>query len=186
MKMGEQGIIENLRSLSSNIDPRDRIRRLAFAITRAVGSPTSIIVHSILFGVSFFAAYDGWISWDRMLLILTTIVSLEAIYLSIFIQMTINFTTEDIEEIQEDVGEIQEDVGELQEDVEEISEDVEDISEDVEEITEEEAVDEAAEEVRKSEQKKTLVDIQTDLRRLMADIQKLQQPTKEDSSTKII
>jgi len=84
------------------------------------------------------------------LLILTTIVSLEAIYLSIFIQMSVNRqakrlreVSEDIVEIQEDVEEIQEDVEEIQEDVEgiekdidEIQEDVEDINEDVEDITE--------------------------------------------------
>ena len=169
MQKPDPTILDNLRNISSHIDPRERIRKTAFAVTRAVGSPTSILIHSVFFAISFFAAYDGWISWERMLLVLTTIVSLEAIYLSIFIQMTINFTTEDIEEIQEDVGEIQEDVGELQEDVE-------DISEDVEEITEDEAEEEAAEEAHKSEQKKTLVDIQTDLRKLMSDIEKLQQP----------
>ncbi len=169
MNKNDHSIIGNLLSLSSSIDPRERIRRIAFAITRAVGSPTSIIIHSVIFAGSFFAAYDDWISWDRMLLILTTIVSLEAIYLSIFIQMTINFTTEDIEEVSEDIEEMQEDIGELQEDVEEISEDVE-------EITEDGAEDEAAEERRKNEQKKTLVDIQTDLRKLMQDIEKLQQP----------
>lgn len=51
-----------------------------------------------------------------MLLILTTIVSLEAIYLSIFIQMSINKNNEVIEIIQEDVGEIQEDIDEIQDD----------------------------------------------------------------------
>lgn len=86
-------------------DPKDLEKR-ALAITRAVGSPRSIIIHTILFGVSFFAAFSGYISFDRMLLILTTIVSLEAIYLAIFIQMTINYQGQDIAEVQEDVEEI--------------------------------------------------------------------------------
>src|SRR5690606_11836255 len=76
------------------------------------------------------------ISFDEMLLTLTTIVSLEAIYLAIFIQMSVNKNSKDIEEIQEDVEEIQEDIEEMQEDVEEIQEDVEEIQEDVEEIQE--------------------------------------------------
>src|SRR4029077_14099946 len=106
-------------------------------------------------------AVSGWVEWDKMLLVLTTIVSLEAIYLSIFIQMTINYTTkeleevgDDIEEMQEDIGEIQEDVDEIQEDVDELQEDVEDISEDVEDLTEEEQAEAAAEEIRKTEQKR--------------------------------
>ena len=41
-------------------------------------------------------------------------------------------------------------------------------------MSEEEAADEAMEEARKMEQKKTLVDIQGDLRKLMRDIERLQ------------
>lgn len=161
--------------------PQNSTHKFALTVTRWVGSPASIIIHTALFLFSFAAAASGWIDWDKMLLILTTIVSLEAIYLSIFIQMTINYTTkeleeigDDIDEIQEDVDEIQEDVEEVQEDIDELQEDVEDISEDVEEMNEEEDAEEVAEEARKSEQKKTLTDIQTDLRKLMDDIAKLQ------------
>lgn len=153
------------------------IWKTAIGITRWIGSPTSVVIHTIIFVGFFIAAAEEYIDYEQMLLFLTTIVSLEAIYLSIFIQMTINYTTqelkevgEDIEELQVDIGEIQEDVGELQEDVEEISEDVGEISEEVEETNEEEK----AEEERKAEQRKTLTDIQGDLRKLMQDISKLQ------------
>jgi methyl-accepting chemotaxis protein len=149
--------------------PPPEIQRIALTITRWVGSPASILVHTVLFALSFLLALDGFITFDRMLLILTTIVSLEAIYLAIFIQMTINYTTESLAEVGEDIEEMQEDIGELQEDVEEISEDVGEIGEDVEEMTEEEEVDER----RKQEQKKTLADIQTDLRKLLDDINRL-------------
>ena len=152
------------------------IRKTAISITRWIGSPTSVIVHTILFVGCFFAVAEEWIQFEEMLLLLTTIVSLEAIYLSIFIQMTINYTTqelravgEDIEELQEDVGEIQEDMGEIQENVGELQEDVEEISEDVEEMSEEDGEDAA--------QKKTLTDIQADLKKLMHDIEKLQKST---------
>lgn len=156
------------------------IEKTALKITKAVGSPPSIIVHSILFLGCFALAFFRVVDFDRMLLVLTTIVSLEAIYLAIFIQMTINYqgqaiaeVSEDVEEIQEDVGEIVEDVGEIQEDVEELQEDVEEISEDVEEMAEEEETEEAAEERRKMEQKQTLGTIQEDLKRLLADIERL-------------
>lgn len=71
----------------------------------------------------------NFVPLDRMLLLLTTVVSLEAIYLSIFIQMSLNFTRESLAEVEEDIDEIQEDVGEIQEDVDEIQEDVEEIEE---------------------------------------------------------
>ena len=154
--------------------PEDQIQKTALSITRWVGSPASIVTHSILFAASFLATITGWISIDRMLLILTTIVSLEAIYLSIFIQMTINYTTEAVEDIGEDVEEMQEDIGEIQEDVGELQENVEDIGEEVEEISEEDAAENAEEEKLQAEQKKTLDTIQNDLRKLMADIERLQ------------
>ncbi len=151
-----------------------KIRKAALGVTNWIGSPASIVVHTILFLLSFVSVGAGWLSFDRMLLILTTIVSLEAIYLAIFIQMTINFTTQELAEVGDDIEELQEDIGEIQENVGELQEDVEGISEDVEEMTVEEAGEEAEEEARKDEQKKTLTDIQADLRKLMQDIVKLQ------------
>ena len=155
--------------------PRMRIQKTALAVTRWIGSPASIIVHTILFIASFVAVGVGLVGWNEMLLFVTTLVSLEAIYLSIFIQLTINYTTEAVEDISEDVEGIQEDIGEIQEDVDELQENVEDISEDVEEMSEEEAQDEADE----AAQKKTLADIQADLRKLMSDIEKLQHQPKQ-------
>ncbi len=152
------------------------IKKTALSVTRWIGSPLSLIVHTILFIGCFLAVHFDLINFEEMLLILTTIVSLEAIYLSIFIQMSINYTTQELAEVGEDIEEMQEDIGEIQEDVGELQEDVEEISEDVEEITEDEETEEALEEARKAEQRKTLTDIQSDLRRLMADIEKLQKP----------
>ena len=156
------------------------LEKTALKITRAVGSPPSIILHSLFFLGCFALAFSNVIEFDRMLLVLTTIVSLEAIYLAIFIQMTINYqgqaiaeVSEDVEEIQEDVEEISEDVGEIQEDVEELQEDVEEISEDVEEMSEDEETEEAAEERRKNEQKQTLNIIHEDLKRLLVDIERM-------------
>ena len=146
-----------------------QIQKTALAVTRWIGSPVSVVIHTILFAGSFIAVLTGWLDFDRMLLVLTTIVSLEAIYLCILIQMTMNYTTQELEEVSEDIEEMQEDLGEIQEDVGELQEDVE-------EITEDDAADEAQEETRKEEQRKTLTDIQTDLRRLMNDISKSRPP----------
>jgi uncharacterized protein YoxC len=71
------------------------------------------------------------ISSSDVLLILTTVVSLEAIYLSIFIQMTVNQHSEELEEVSEDIEEIQENVEDIQGNVDEIQENVEDIQEEI-------------------------------------------------------
>ncbi len=111
-----------------------RLEKIADKATRWIGSTTSLIVHSIAFIVAFVLPLIHVISFEEMLLVLTTIVSLEAIYLSIFIQMSVNKNSQDIEIIQEDVGEIQEDIDEIQKDVDEIQEDIEDMEDEEEEI----------------------------------------------------
>lgn len=132
------------------------IKKPAQVATKWVGSTQSIVVHTLVFGASFAAAWTGFVDVDRMLLVLTTLVSLEAIYLAIFIQMTINEQAADIDEIQEDIEEIQEDVDEIQEDVEEIQEEGE----------EEEALESA--------DRKALDEIRMGLSKLMKDIEGLQ------------
>jgi low affinity Fe/Cu permease len=74
------------------------------------------VLHTILFILSFVIAYSGLVSFDRMLNIVTNIVSLEAIYLSIFIQMSINLNNENIGALQEDIEEINENIEEILED----------------------------------------------------------------------
>ncbi len=110
--------------------------------TTWIGSNESLIIHSIVFGFFFLISILG-ADFDKILLVLTTLVSLEAIYLSIFIQMSVNrqgeqleIVSEDIEEIQEDVEEIQKDVEGIEEDIDEIQEDVEEIEKDIDEIQE--------------------------------------------------
>ncbi len=151
-------------------EDKKRLQKTALATTRWIGSPRSIVVHTILFVGSFGAAFSGFVSFDRMLLILTTLVSLEAIYLAIFIQMTINIQGQIIEEVEQDIDEIQGDIDEIQEDVDEIAEDVDEIAEDVEEMSEEDAAEEAREEAHH----KTLEEIRGALGVLMQDIEQLQ------------
>ncbi len=121
--------------------------------TRWIGSTPSLIVHTIIFIIFFILGFEGF-DWDKILLILTTIVSLEAIYLSIFIQMTINRNTKSLEEVEEDLGEIQENIDEIQEDVDVISGE-----------TEEEPIDYDV----------TLGRIEESLQKLLVDLESLKQ-----------
>ncbi len=95
-----------------------------------IGSIPSLIVHSIVFATAFLMPVFGIVSVDKMLLVLTTVLSLEAIYLAIFIQMSVNRSQEHIEDIREDIEEIQDDIEEISEDIDDIQEDIEDIAED--------------------------------------------------------
>jgi peptidoglycan hydrolase CwlO-like protein len=124
------------------------LEKIAIRATRWIGSIQSLIVHTIIFIVSFALVAFG-VPFDRVLLVLTTVLSLEAIYLSIFIQMSVNRSerrlhavSKDIDEIQEDIEEISEDVHEMQEDIEEIEKDVDEIQEDIEEISEDDSLGE--------------------------------------------
>lgn len=67
----------------------EKLEKIADKASEWLGSVLSIIVHSIIFVGIFLLRLLG-VSFDSILLILTTIVSLEAIYFSIFIQMTVN------------------------------------------------------------------------------------------------
>ena len=156
---------------------KEKLQSTALAITRWIGSPVSIVAHSIVFLVAFSSVLLNIIQFDTLLLVLNTIISLEAIYLALFNQLAINYANEgieavskDIDEIQGDVDEIQEDIDEIQEDVDEIQEDVDEIQEDVEEMTEDEKEEEAIHEG----QKKTLEEIQAGLKKLITDIEHLQ------------
>jgi hypothetical protein len=131
--------------------------------TRWIGSTSSLMFHTIVFIVAFILPFLG-IALNTVLLVLTTVVSLEAIYLAIFIQMSVNKNTADIEDIQEDVEDIAEDVDEIQEDIDEIQEDVDEIQEDIEDIEEDSDQDVLAE--------KKEAAILTSIQQTLADLQK--------------
>ena len=113
----------------------------------SVGSGYSLILHTLIFLFFFLFASLGFFSWDTMLLVLTTLVSLEAIYLAIFIQMSVNRHAVELAEV---------------------SEDVEDIQEDIEEIS-----DETEEEQHEKRQTVALEQLTKDLQRVLADLEQL-------------
>lgn len=100
----------------------NNLEKISDKVTIWIGTPVSIIVHTILFLVIFLLKYFG-VSIDQILLILTTAVSLEAIYLAIFIQMSVNKTKLTIAGVEKDIDDIQEDVQEISEDINDDDED---------------------------------------------------------------
>ncbi len=132
----------------------ENLETLALSVTKWVGSIWSVMLHTCAFIGAFILVWLG-AELERVLLVLTTIVSLEAIYLSIFIQMSVNHQARALANVEKDIDEIQEDVEEIAEDVEEIAEDVEDIAEDVEEMQEDiDEIQEGVEEITEEHEPK--------------------------------
>jgi uncharacterized membrane protein len=161
--------------------PRTPLERLSERLTQWIGSTSSIVLHTVLF-IGIFALKYAGVSTDEILLILTTAVSLEAIYLAIFIQMTVNRHSqsladveENIEDLGEEVEDLGEDIGELAEDVDELSEDVEEISEDIEEIQDEDETD-----ARHDVATRSAIDsIEGNLRKLVEEVEALKQAMRK-------
>ncbi len=131
-------------------------------ITAWVGSFPSLVFHTLLFAGVLVIGILDIIPLQTVLLVLTTIVSLEAIYLSIFIQITVNRNTASLEEVEENIDEIQEGVEELGEDVDEIQDDIEEMTE-VEEV----------EKQKEQHHQITLEQLTTDVKRVLADLEAL-------------
>lgn len=136
------------------LEKRKKLDRKIDSFIEWVGSFASLVVHTAVFFVCFLSGLI-WGYWDTILLVLTTMVSLEAIYLAIFIQMSINRNTESLEEVEKDIDE-------LQEDVEEIAEDVEELQEDDKEEESQEEID-----------RRLLRDIQDNLIKITSDMEQL-------------
>ena len=153
----------------------NKLEDIAIKFTEWVGSIYSLITHTLLFtlaGILIILGYD----FDKVLLTLTTIVSLEAIYLSIFIQMSVNRNTRAIANVEKDIDEIQEDVEGIQETHEEIAEDIEEIQKDVDEI--QEAHEEIAEDIE--EIQKDVDEIQKDVDEIQEDVEDIQEEVVEE------
>ena len=144
------------------------LERVALRATRWIGSTNSILIHTAFF-VSCFVLFFWGVAIDKILLVVTTLVSLEAIYLSIFIQMSMNRQARRLTAVARDVEEIQEDVEEIEKDVDEIQEDVEDIQE--EEVTEE------------KQDAVTLHRIEDTLEKLMSEISELKKQNSDKSKS---
>ncbi|OWK98702.1 hypothetical protein AP75_04355 [Kaistella haifensis DSM 19056] len=137
-----------------------------------IGSVPSLVAHTLVFITAFLLPIFGIVSLDKMLLVLTTVLSLEAIYFSIFIQMSVNRSHEHIEDIREDIEEIQDDI-------EEISEDIDDIQEDIEDIAEDEDEDDHIEKARNVMLKSNVSSNKNDIKALRGVISNLQEQLED-------
>ncbi len=164
--------------------PLNHLESLALSVTRGVGSIWSIIIHTLLFAGAFILVFFG-ADLERILLVLTTIVSLEAIYLSIFIQMSVNHQARALASVEKDIDEIAEDVEGISQDVEEIAEDVGEIAEDVEDIQEaHEEIQEDIEEIQKDvdEIQGDVEEIQKDVDEIQGDVEDIAEDTETPSA----
>ena len=139
-------------------------------MTGWIGSIPSLIVHTIAFIVIFGLLFFD-VTLNVVLLILTTAVSLEAIYMAIFIQMTVNRNTQSLEAVEEDIDDIQEDVEGIEKDIDEIHVDVEGLEKDVDEIQED--VGEMTAEETRADHAKSLEKIEQGLAKIMGEIEVL-------------
>ena len=115
--------------------------------TSFIRSKKSVILHTVIFIGVFLLPIFG-VPFNTVLLFLTTIVSLEAIYLAIFIQISVNQNTESLEEVEEDIEAIAEDVEEIEKD-----------SGDMVKVEKQESID--------------LENIQSTLKKLLEEVEKL-------------
>lgn len=137
----------------------NQIEQISSWLTQSIGTNTSIVLHTLFF-MGIFSLMIFGVSIDKILLILTTAVSLEAIYLAIFIQMTVNKTTTSLANVEEDIDDIQENVDDLQEDVDSLETNVKEISDDY--------IDDDAED---DDMMKTLKNITLSLEKLQEEIE---------------
>ncbi len=149
------------------------LEKAAIAVTQWIGTTQSILIHSIIFVLIFDLYFLGF-ALDQILLILTTAVSLEAIYLALFIQMTVNRNTEDIIEVASDIDEIQEDVEELGGEFDDIQEDVEEISSDIDRLQEPTESAAPSDKPHANSLHEQLREITTQLSRLEEELMKIQ------------
>lgn len=90
------------------------LEKISFNLIKWVGTPYSVIFHTLVFMVIPTLGLLG-LDLRTVLLIFTTWLSIEAIYLAIFIQMSVNRNTESLEEVEEDIEDIQEETSEEEE-----------------------------------------------------------------------
>lgn len=113
------------------------MQRTAKALTQWIGTPQSIILHTVFFTVMLIWCLLDRTNRDHILLVLTTIVSLEAIYQMLFLQLTVNQQGKELTEVKSVMDEVQESVESVQTAVDEVQETVEEVHETVEEVHEE-------------------------------------------------
>jgi uncharacterized membrane protein len=159
--------INNLNAIPMLKKTNNSLFKITEKLTYWIGTPQSVLLHTIFFSLFLASPFILKTDPDFTLSLLTNIVSLEAIYLAIFIQMSVNRSDASIDKIQEDMTDLSEDVEDIQKDIEQIGDDMDEIQEDMSQIQEnlEEEIDEVEPPVllESSKVKEDLENIKKDL-----------------------
>jgi septal ring factor EnvC (AmiA/AmiB activator) len=131
------------------------IDKISDKVMSWVGTTNSIVFHTIFF-VFVFASHwvFGW-SFDTILLALTTLVSLEAIYLAIFIQRAVNQQSIRLDEVEETLDDVEDSIDDVEEALDDVEESLTETEGDIADIAShtvkqmEQPLDEVMAELRK-------------------------------------
>ncbi len=138
-------------------------------ITHWVGSTTSLVLHTLFFGLAFAAHWLFAWPFDLILLVLTTIVSLEAIYLALFIQRSVNQQALRLHYVEENLDDIEESIDEVERNLDEVEEAIDDVEESLTE-TEGDIADIPTDTVKKLEQ--PLDEVVDEIKQLLDELKK--------------
>jgi hypothetical protein len=94
----------SLRKTPSQKTEESVAERLSEHAIKWIGSLNSLALHTVVFCLTFSLYFLG-VSFSVILLVVTTVVSLEAIYLAIFVQMTLNRHSKQLKTIEDDEDE---------------------------------------------------------------------------------
>jgi peptidoglycan hydrolase CwlO-like protein len=113
-------VTKNLELSEQN---NNKILDLLIKIPENIGTPISLLVHTIVFLIFLALPFVGLgLQSEQVNIFFTTLLSLEAIYLAIFIQMSVNRSNQNIQDLSEDLDDIQEDIEDIQGDIDYMTE----------------------------------------------------------------
>ena len=131
------------------------IDSLTDRLMRAVGTTASLLLHTLIFLFFLSSHWFFGLDFDTILLVLTTVVSLEAIYLAIFIQRSVNQQSLRLNEVEEALDDVEESIDEVEETLDDVEEALDEAEEDIADIAKdtvkqmEEPLDEVVAEMKK-------------------------------------
>jgi len=91
-------------------------------LVKWVGTTNSLVAHTLFFAFSFLSHWIFRLSLESVLLILTTVVSLEAIYLAIFIQRSVNQQSNRLEDVEDALDDVEESLDDVEESIDDVEE----------------------------------------------------------------
>ncbi len=89
-----------------------KLEKISYKLAKLIGSPFCLVLHIALFG-GFFILRSLGIIPNAVLIMLATVVGLEAIFLIIFVQMSVKNNTKSLIQLQEKIDQIQQEEEEV-------------------------------------------------------------------------